>query len=212
MATKKRQVQSLEREQAAKTTQALAEEGWQQGLSASQVVFVRVYTLTFDASLAYQCAKMPNHASASRGALAASAQRALDHPEVARAIGELLKAREPEETELVARVYRDVQWTMADFLGVDDHGQLFYDFKRASERGALAGIKKIKIKNGEVELELYDRLKALDLLLKQKESMASRAQAVQDSVDKAERKREILRLLRLPAAALTGGRPQEEES
>lgn len=92
----------------------------------------------------------------------------LSKPNIQRAISHAL-----------SKMYRTPEWaknqlfdlaggSMANFLTVQEDGKIRVDWKKANEAGAIGQIKKISFdpNTGEPKIELYDRVKALEILLK----------------------------------------------
>lgn len=127
-------------------------------LTDKQQAFIEHYLICMNAS---EAARRAGYSKRSAGSIGSEN---LQKPEIARVIESRMDGLRAQSNEVLARLTRQARGSMADFLSVTNK-QVEIKF---NQDAPLDLIKKIRIKPGEygkeIELELYDSQKALELL------------------------------------------------
>lgn len=95
-----------------------------------------------------------------RATLAVIASDNLRNPKIRDEINKRMDADAMSASEVIARLSAIARSDMSDFVKID-HGITFLDAEKAEKAGALHLIKKVRIKDDGIEVELYDKQAAL---------------------------------------------------
>lgn len=130
-------------------------------ITPMEEVFIEHYIKTGSATASFLVAY-----SAEKGDLfvGKQAQKVLARPGVQVEIRARMQAAAMESHEVIFRLSQIANTSFADFISIDDEGEMSIDMKKAEQANALGSIKTLKFTKYGPQIELYDRLKALDML------------------------------------------------
>lgn len=141
---------------------------WDRGLHAKHKAFIMAYVRSFNATAAYLEAYTAK--GMTRASAATRAHALMQRDDVKAALSSLMSELVSSDGELKAMIMADARASLEDFVSVDGFGDLEWDWNKAKAAGALRHLKKLKIKEREgikeISIELIDRQRAQDMLLK----------------------------------------------
>lgn len=132
------------------------------GLSKQQRAFIEHYLQCFNATEAARLAKYSERTARQQGS------RLLSNVDILAAIETRLSELKMQSDEVLVRLAAQARGSMADFVRVNDRGEVSINLKAAQAKNSLHLVKKVrktvkrgKIEETTVEIELYDAQAAL---------------------------------------------------
>jgi phage terminase small subunit len=124
-------------------------------LTPKQKRFVAAYIATLNAS---EAARQAGYSERSAGVIG---HENLRKPQIREAIKSVMEEKAMPAEEVAFRLSEIARGSMADFMAIKANGLAFFDFNKAERENKLHLVKRFKIAEGGVELELYDAQAAL---------------------------------------------------